>query len=234
MYIVKSKADILSGLAFAFIGIAAGLFIKFTPYAKTFKTADEILVIVDAGHGLPDGGAVGVGKTVEQEINLKIAKKLREVLEGRGIRVIMTRETEMGLSGGGLDIRGMKVADMKERYRIMKDSGADLFISIHMNFFTGAAINGLRIFYDAKHAEIKPLAEQIQEKMSRVTGAKTTEVKTADKTLFLMKDPPIPAILAECGFLSNREEEKKLNDEDYQSRLAWAIADAVSKYLSDK
>ena len=102
-----------------------------------------------------------------------------------------------------------------------------------MKNFPGASVNGLRIFYSANHDEIKPLAEKIQAKMSEVTGAKTTAVKAADKTLFLMKNPPLPAILVECGFLSNAEEEKKLNNEDYQSRLAWAIADTIEKYYSE-
>ena len=115
----------------------------------------------------------------------------------------------------------------------MKKSNADLFVSIHMNYFPGKSIHGLRVFYTANHEEIKPLAEQIQNKMSEITGAKTTAVKTADKTLFLMKNPPVPAILVECGFLSNIDEEKKLNDDDYQSRLAWAIADAIEKYYKE-
>ena len=230
MFFLFTRKNILWGLIFAVVGISLGMVIKFSPYSKTFLTDDNPCIVIDPGHGIPDGGAVGARGTVEQEINLAISKKLCEVLEGKGMKVIMTRTDENGLFSDGMGIREMKVKDMKKRLEIMKKSDADLFVSIHMNYFPSSKINGLRVFYSANHSEIKPLAEQIQLKMSEITGAKTTAVKTADKTLFLMKNPPIPAILVECGFLSNEEEEKKLNNDDYQSRLAWAIADAIEKY----
>lgn len=230
LFFLFTRKNILWGLIFAVVGISLGMVIKFSPYSKTFLTDDNPCIVIDPGHGIPDGGAVGARGTVEQEINLAISKKLCEVLEGKGMKVIMTRTDENGLFSDGMGIREMKVKDMKKRLEIMKKSDADLFVSIHMNYFPSSKINGLRVFYSANHSEIKPLAEQIQLKMSEITGAKTTAVKTADKTLFLMKNPPIPAILVECGFLSNEEEEKKLNNDDYQSRLAWAIADAIEKY----
>lgn len=201
--------------------------------AGIFSAEKGVRVIVDAGHGLPDGGAVGAGGTVEQEINLKIAKKLREVLEAKGISVIMTRDTREGLSTlENASLRDMKVDDMKKRRTIMKRSDADLFLSIHINSYKNASASGLRVFYSGKYEKIKPLAESIQLRMSDVTGAETGEVKAADTKLFLMKDPPLPAILIECGFLSNPDEEEKLKSDEYQSRLAWAIADAAEKYYA--
>lgn len=232
MFFVFTRKNMLWGVIFAVVGLSLGILIKFSPYARTFLSDNSMCVIVDPGHGIPDGGAVGAGGTVEQKINLEISKKLCEVLEGKGIQVIMTRTDENGLFSDGT-LRDMKVKDMHKRLEIMKKSNADLFVSIHMNYFPGKSIHGLRVFYSANHEEIKPLAEQIQNKMSEITGAKTTAVKTADKTLFLMKNPPVPAILVECGFLSNIDEEKKLNDDDYQSRLAWAIADAIEKYYKE-
>ncbi len=202
-------------------------------YAGIFFDDHTLSVIVDAGHGLPDGGAVGIGGTVEQEINIEIAKKLAEVLEGKNIKVIMTRLDESGIwTDKSETIREKKVEDMYNRLKIMKNSGGDLFVSIHMNSYTNKSTSGLRIFYSPSFDEIKPLAENIQVRMADVTGAKTNVVKAADNSLFLMKKTPIPAILVECGFLSNPQEEKKLNDKDYQARLAWAIADAIEKYYS--
>ena len=144
----------------------------------------------------------------------------------------MTRTDENCLStqAEGKSLREMKREDMNERLKRIKESNADLFVSIHMNQFPQEKVNGLRLFYDKSHPETKELAELMQERMAEVTGAKMYAVKTADQSLFLMKNPPIPAILVECGFLSNPTEEKKLNNSDYQSRLAWAIADAVEKY----
>lgn len=233
MYIIRSRKNTLWGIIFAIIGLSLGLLIKFSPYLGAFSHSDDLTVIIDAGHGVPDGGAVGINGTVEQKINLAISKKLQEVLEGKGIKTIMTRTDENSLYNIETNIRDMKRKDMAKRMEIMKKSNADIFVSIHMNFFTGASVNGLRVFYAANHSEIKPLAEKIQDKMHDITGAKTTAVKTADTTLFLMKNPPIPALLIECGFLSNADEEKKLNNDDYQSRLAWAIADAIEKYYSE-
>ncbi len=187
----------------------------------------------DAPHGLPDGGAVGINGSIEQEINISIANKLAEVLEAKGIETIMTRTGEQGLwTEKSVTIREKKVEDMKNRLKIMKQSKADLFITIHMNSHQNSSASGLRIFYSQNYPEIKPLAENIQCRMSDITGANMSVVKTADKNLFLLKNPPLPAVLVECGFLSNPAEEKKLADDDYRSRLAWAIADAVEKYYS--
>ena len=233
MYLIFMRKKIVAVCIFLLLGLAFGSFIVIRPHAGTFVKDGSVTVIVDAGHGLPDGGAVGIGGTIEQEINLKIAKKVREVLVAKGINVIMTRETDSGLSAAkNASIREMKIEDMKKRMKIMKKSKADLFISIHMNSFGNSTAKGLRIFYSHNFEDIKPLAENIQVRMSDVTGANMSIVKTADTRLYLMKNPPLPCILVECGFLSNPEEEKNLANSEYQSRLAWAVADAIEKYYA--
>ncbi|MCC8161043.1 MAG: N-acetylmuramoyl-L-alanine amidase, partial [Oscillospiraceae bacterium] len=105
-------------------------------------------------------------------------------------------------------------------------------LSIHKNSFSDGSVHGLHIFYAKSHPEAEETAKRIQENIAEVTGAETHAVKTADEKLFLMKDPPMPAILAECGFLSNEEEEKKLSDEEYQAKIAWAIATALDNYTN--
>lgn len=199
---------------------------------QTFNDSG-LKIILDAGHGEPDGGAVGANGTVEKDINLAIVQKLQEVLEGKGISVILTREGDSGLQEESADtIRKMKVSDMNKRLNIIKDSGADLFVSIHMNSFSDSSVHGLHIFYDKAHPDIEETANKIQDNIGEVTGAETHAVKTADEKLFLMKNPPIPAILVECGFLSNPDEEKKLSDDEYQAKIAWAIADALENYTN--
>ena len=231
MYFILTKKNCLAAAAVLcaiLICITAGI-----SRAGSFFDDRSLRVIVDAGHGLPDGGAIGSLGTIEQEINIAIAKKLEEVLTAKGIDVVMTRSGEDGIwSSKSTTIREKKLEDMHNRLKIMKKSNADLFITIHMNSFKNSSASGLRIFYSHNFPEIKPLAESIQTRMSDVTGAEMNVVKTADSKLFLLKQPPLPAILVECGFLSNPKEEKKLADEDYQARLAWAIADAVEKYYS--
>lgn len=238
MLLVNWKKKIMVPvLVLACAGTLLGFTIRYLPVEKTFGYADagKISVVVDAGHGDPDGGTVGSSGIIEKDINLAIAQKLQEVLEGKGIRVVMTRTGDSGLQDSSAStIREMKRSDMNKRLDIIKKSNADLFLSIHMNSFANGSVNGLHIFYAKNHAEMETLADNIQNRMGQITGAKIHAVKTADEHLFLMKNPPIPAILVECGFLSNPEEEKKLSDEDYQARIAWAIADAVEDYYQEQ
>jgi len=232
-FVVSRKKCLIYCLFMAGLGALVGTVIMISSYASGSHNNDILTVIVDAGHGLPDGGTVGISGSVEQKINLDIALKLKEVFEGKEIKVVMTRETENGLwDSDSQTIRQKKVSDMNNRLNIMKESDADLFISIHMNSYPNSKTSGLRVFYSPNHKEILPLAENIQVRMKEITGANTTVVKSADKSLFLMKNPPIPAILVECGFLSNPKEEKKLQESDYQARLAWAIADAIENYYN--
>lgn len=234
LFIVRNRKEVLWSSLFIATGLLVGVTLSITPILRTFGTNnDGHKVVIDAGHGLPDGGAVGIGGTIEQSINLSVAKKVEEILSVSGINVTMTRNDENCLSceEDGKSLRQMKKEDMNERLKIIKKSEADLFVSIHMNHFEQPKVNGLRLFYDKNHPQTKELATSMQEKMSEITGAKMYAVKAADQSLFLMKNPPSPAVLVECGFLSNPEEEKKLNDEDYQSRLAWAIAQSIKEFL---
>lgn len=236
MYVVINKKRImLLCLPVLIIGLLVGGIIGIIPDEKTFGigSGETLRVIVDAGHGLPDGGSVGANGSVESELNLAIADKLCEVLAGKGIEVIKTRE-----SGNGIrtqkDGSWSKVGDMRARLQIMRKSDADLFISIHMNHFEQTGVHGLRLFYANNHEEIKELAEDMQVKMSEVTGAKVSTVKAADKNLFLMKSPPLPAVLVECGFISNPEEEKKLSTDEYQAKLAWAMAESIEAHFVNR
>ncbi len=229
MIIIRKKVLITSFMVLCLVAVfGCGAFI-YTNAADD----KEIRIIIDAGHGAPDGGAVGVSGIVEKDINLAIASKLSEVLEAKGFTTIMTRMGDNGIWDSQSEtLREKKRTDMQSRLNIMKNSGGDLFVSIHMNSFTDKSANGLHIFYSANHPKIKPLAEKVQKEISDITGASAHAVKSADESLFLMKSPPIPSILAECGFLSNPEEEKKLTDSEYQSRIAWAIAEAIDEYYT--
>lgn len=184
--------------------------------------------INDAPHGDPDGGAVGLNGTLEKDINLAITLKLREILESRGARVILTRDGDSGIFDTSAEtIREKKVSDMHNRLDIINNSDADMMISIHMNSFTNHRSSGLHVFYDAKHPAAEMFASAIQDRISKLTGAKSHTVKTASSSLFLMKSAKIPSILVECGFISNEKEEKLLNTDEYQSKIAFAIADAL-------
>ena len=221
---LKKKSVALVCLSFA-AAIAVMISLRAVP---TISFNKPYTVVVDAGHGEPDGGAVGINGTIEKDINLQIALKLREVLENRGVRVIMTRTDDNSIcDNSARTLHEKKVSDMHIRLEIINTSGADLFLSIHMNSFSDPKSGGLHVFYSRNHPEAEETATLIQESIAELTGAKTHAVKTASDTLFLMKNPIPPAILIECGFISNPEEEKLLNDDNYQSKIAFSIANAV-------
>lgn len=223
---LNKKSLLIVCLSFA-LATAVMISVRTVP---TISLKKPYTVVVDAGHGEPDGGAVGVNGTIEKDINLQIALKLQEVLESRGVRVIMTREDDNSICDkSAKTLHEKKVSDMHNRLEIINTSGADLFVSIHMNSFSDPSSGGLHVFYSRNHPEAEETASLIQDAMSELTGAKTHAVKAASDTLYLMKNTVPPAILIECGFISNPEEERLLNDEKYQSKIAFSIANAMIK-----
>lgn len=229
MFFIIAKKKILYSAGLVLVCILTGTVIS---KAVQKQSPNNILVIIDAGHGEPDGGCVGALGTIEQEINLSVAKKTAEILEAKGINTLLTRNNSLGLwTEKSTTIRQKKLEDMKNRLSVMSKAHGDLFISIHMNSYPDHSAQGHRIFYDRKHSEIKTLAESIQLRICDVTSAKSHPVTAAGQNLFLLKDSPLPAILIECGFLSNPSEEQKLQTSEYQAKLAWAISDAIEKYF---
>lgn len=229
MFFIVKKKSLRIVIMVLSIAVLAG---AVTTHAVMQIISSVPLVIIDAGHGEPDGGCVGALGTIEQEINLSVARKIAETLEAKNIETLLTRSNSLGLwTEKSTTIRQKKVEDMNKRVEIMNKSKADLFISIHMNSYPNSSTHGIRIFYDRNHEEIKPLAENIQKRMAEITGADTSGIKPADRTLFLLKKTTMPAILIECGFLSNPVEEKKLMDSEYRSKLAWSISDAIEKHF---
>lgn len=195
-----------------------------------FSGAKPVTIVLDAGHGAPDGGAVGALGTEEKDINLDIVLKLREILINRGVRVILTRESDNGIyDSSAKTIHEKKVSDMKNRLDIINNSNADLVISIHMNSFSDSSAHGLNVFYSRNHPETEEIAAAVQDSISRLTNAKAHTVKTASETLYLIKGTTAPMILVECGFLSNTDEEELLNTEEYRAKIAFAIANAISE-----
>lgn len=227
---ILMKKHVAAILIIIIAAVLAVVGIKKYAARQTFSEAN-VKIVLDAGHGEPDGGAVGVTGAVEKDINFDIVMKIDEILRSNGMDVILTRSTDSAIyDKDAKTIREKYLSDMRKRREIIRKSGADLFLSIHMNAFGDPTASGLHIFYDKQHGEIKRLAENMQEGISKITKAKTNCVQTVDERLFLMKNPVMPSILAECGFLSNPEEEQKLMDEEYRSKIAWAIAQEVVKY----
>ena len=178
-------------------------------------------IVIDAGHGGFDGGAVGVSGALESNINLAVAGLLREKLIESGARVLMTRETEEALGE-------TKSGDMAYRKSVIEQDGVDLVVSIHMNKFRDGRVNGPQVFHMPKSVEGEKLARFILMELSRETGKNKREVHS--ENFFMLRNTKAPAVIVECGFMSNRAEEKLLLDSDYQKLLAGAIFSGIERY----
>ncbi len=190
-------------------------------------------IIIDAGHGEPDGGAVGAAGAREQELNLAIAFQVQEFLEQSGAEVIVTRADANSIHDTGSTIRSKKVSDMRNREKIMNESDADVFLSIHMNQFEQSKYRGHQVFYSKNNEQSKTLAVLIQARLIEVLDPpEKREIKQASDDIYLLKKAQVPAVLVECGFVSNPEEEQFLLSEDYQKRIAWGIYTAMIQYFN--
>ncbi len=198
---------------------------------ETTAKENEYTVVVDAGHGGIDPGKVGVNGVYEMDINLTIAYELQMLLEGEGIKVIMTRNDNNGLYKE--TDTNKKMSDLRKRVEIVNDSGADALVSIHQNSFTDESVRGPQVFYYKTSQSGKVMAENVTKKLHEMDGEHKREKKT-DTEYYVLKKSVIPAVLVECGFLSNSEEAALLSDNKYQEKIAKAICDGIIAYLNEQ
>lgn len=196
------------------------------------KEEKKPVVVIDAGHGGNDPGKVGVNKSLEKDINLKIAKKLKVYLENADVEAVLTREDDRGLYKES-DSR-KKSSDMKNRVKAIEKAEPDLVVSIHQNSYHQEDVSGGQVFYYGKSQKGKKLAQIVQKRFDYVLGEKNTRAAKANDSYYLLLHVKEPIIIVECGFLSNWEEAEKLKSEDYQNRLAWTIHMGILEYLNSK
>lgn len=185
-------------------------------------------ILIDAGHGGVDPGAVGRSDTLEKDITLAIALRLKPLMEQGGAKVIMVREDDRDL-GTSPALLKRKREDLAQRIQLAVDSETDIYLSIHANSFPNAKSHGPQVFYHADSLEGKELAQAIQRELNLLTGEK--RVAKANQDLFILKRSSQIAVTVEVGFLSNEAEEQLLTTEDYQEKLAMAIYKGVCGYL---
>ena len=192
------------------------------------------LIILDAGHGGEDGGAVSGNGTVEKDVNLAVMLKLQQLLEQSGCVIMTTRTEDISLHNTGDEKTGnRKMTDLNKRKAMPEEYGADIFVSIHMNTYPDSRYKGAQVFYASEAEGSKELAECIQgELKSQVDNSNQREVKDADGNIYILSGAKVPSVVAECGFLSNSEEEQKLKSEEYQQKLAFAIYCGIIKYFA--
>lgn len=218
-----------------FVTLFSLIIIEVSNYVTASTVSQHLpTIIIDAGHGGFDPGAVAGDGTVEKDINLAIALKLRGFLLASGYNVIMTRETDTGTDYSEFaEIKDRKVADMKNRLKLMNSTDNALFISIHLNKFDSEKAKGAQVFYSPNLDESKLLSDKIQSSILGLLQPENTRVtKKGTKSTFLLYYAECPAVIVECGFLSNPAELELLKNTAYQNKIAFAVACGVFSYFS--
>src|SRR5699024_174630 len=177
-------------------------------------------IVIDPGHGGPDGGAVGKDQTEEKDIALVVSKKIRDFLQQAGALVYLTRETDIDLADEGTKgLARRKSEDIRNRLKFIHDKDADFFITIHLNAIPSTVWSGVQTFYYPKFDESRHLAQLIQAEIIR-NLENTTRAPLAINGIYLLKYAEVPGSLVEIGFLSNEEEREQLKNEEYQQQMA--------------
>lgn len=192
------------------------------------------IIVVDAGHGGLDGGAVSVDGTKEKDINLIIAKYLENYLKQGGAKVIMTRTSDISLhKSENATTKQKKREDLLNRKEIANLSGADMLISIHLNKFSEGKYSGAQVFYETKFLKSKEIANSVQNSLKNQLNKNNNRVEMKiDSSKLQFQNLSIPAIIVECGFLSNSDEAKLLSTDEYQKKVALSIYLGILNYYN--
>lgn len=194
---------------------------------KTTTPAPQFSIVIDAGHGGRDGGCVGSSGITESELNLMYARKLASLCEEFGMEVTMTRKDMNGLYDE--NATNKKRSEMEKRRKIINESGADVMVSIHMNAFPLSSSEGAHVFYAKGSESGFELAKSVQTSVCSNFGTARKYVSVGDYYVLNFSD--MPAILVECGFLSNPTEEQLLQSEDYCEKFCYSLFAGVLAYF---
>jgi N-acetylmuramoyl-L-alanine amidase len=214
-----------------FCGIAVMLCEQTRNYTDNREAANELkskLIILDAGHGGEDGGAVAIDGTTEKELNLEIAATLSLLYELNGNKYAMTRETDTLLYDKYNDLEcyqgKKKIYDLKNRVKITKEYSSPVYVGIHMNSFSSSKYSGLQVYYSKNNETSKAFADTVQKNTATyLQNSNQRRTKEADSSIFILSNLDCPAVLIECGFLSNTEELALLKSSIYRQKLSAVI-----------
>lgn len=229
------RATIISGALAILIGLALRDLWRADSVITSVSGAAELgpgpVVVIDAGHGGEDGGAVSITGVAESGINLSIAKKLEQLLALYGACPVMLRSEDISLhDSDATTLRQKKVSDLHNRAEIVQALGDVTFVSIHQNTYPQSRYHGAQVFFAPSQGS-QPLGTHIQAMLRQgVDPENKREAKPIPDSVYLMNHIDCPAVLVECGFLTNPEEEAKLRQEDHQRKLAAALAAALLTY----
>ena len=212
-------------------------------YCKIQQVSSDVIyensfpvIIIDAGHGGEDGGAIADDGTLEKNINLEISLKLTNIMSVFGYKIKSIRTTDTDLHTEGDTIRQRKISDINHRFDIMNSYDNCLYVSIHQNKFSDGKYSGTQVFYSPKtKEESQTLAQEIQDCIvNTLQKENTRQTKECGTSVYLIYNAVKPAVLVECGFLSNYDEGQRLNSPEYQKKIAGTIAATICNYLDQK
>ena len=212
-------------LALAFWGShTATVMVQNTPIAG------RSCIVIDAGHGGIDGGATSCTGVLESQINLEIALRLRDMMGFLGYDTAMVRTTDTSIYTEGNTIAAQKVSDLKERVKLVNGTSNSLLVSIHQNTFTDSQYSGAQVFY-AGNEESKVLAASLQSAFIKTLNTNSNRKIQSSQGIYLMQNITRPGVLIECGFLTNPQEEAKLRNEAYQTKMVCVIGICIAQFL---
>ncbi|MEK6266029.1 MAG: N-acetylmuramoyl-L-alanine amidase CwlD [Clostridium sp.] len=219
-----------------FVAMASFIVANINISKETMKNNERLQVggkkiLIDAGHGGMDGGTSSNNGTVEKNINLSIATKLKIRLQNLGYEVVMTREDDTGLYLNSGTIRSKYMEDLRNRCNLKESSNCDMFVSIHLNYFTQSKYNGAQVWYST-YKESAMLAGIMQKNLREDLDSSNKRVQKPAKNAYriLRDNDTMPSVIVECGFLSNYEEEQKLKSDEYQEKIAESISKSIGEY----
>lgn len=193
-------------------------------------TSDEGVIIIDAGHGGFDGGAVASDGTVEKDLNLAIALKLDALLRASGFKTVLVRSTDKATNDPA-DGEKAKVSDIKNRLKLMNKYPNGIFVSIHMNKYSTTQPHGAQVFFSNFEGS-QDLAKLLQSSVAtHVQTDNKRVIKPTTKDIYLLSHATVPSVIVECGFLSNPDDLKNLKDPDYQLRIAISLSYGIIEYI---
>lgn len=189
---------------------------------------NKTTIVIDVGHGGSDPGKVGIQGIKEKDVNLAIARYLKDYLIAEDYTVYMTRETDQGLHDES--VSNKKKSDLSNRIQFVQKKNASCMISIHQNSYPDTIQHGAQTFYYEGREEDKNFAQYVQDSLLAFDPSNTRQIKSST-SYYILKNAQVPSILIECGFLSNPEETANLTDPNYQKQIAYAIAIGTCRYL---
>ncbi len=191
------------------------------------------IIVVDPGHGGIDGGTSGADGTLEKDINLQIALKTEQFLRAFGFETVLTRQEDRLLSQNETTIRSQKRADLNNRLAMVKEHELCVLLSIHQNYYQDSQYSGGQVFFSKNNPASKTLAQTIQDRIvTNLQPENTRQIKPVGSEIFLLDQSQCPAVMVECGFMSNLKDLTQLKNKQYQINLAYTIAFALLDFYT--